>query len=128
MSNSLLNSRQCTRSVYTCDWSSHFLNHCSLLMFPTYAESSLFFSFLSLNQFLPAILYRYNLILTSFLGLHCCSNWKPVYLANPYMEPICSRFINFTMVDVFRTLAFYYHFHQSSFIFLCVGKQCVSSP
>ena len=33
ISNSLMNSRQCTRSVYAYDWSSIFLNHCSLLMF-----------------------------------------------------------------------------------------------
>ena len=30
---SFMNTRQCTRSVYAYDWSSSFLNYCSLLMF-----------------------------------------------------------------------------------------------
>ena len=30
---SFMNTRQCTPSVYAYDWSSSFLNHCSLLMF-----------------------------------------------------------------------------------------------
>ena len=33
ISNSLMSTRQCIRSVYAYDWSSIFLNHCSVVMF-----------------------------------------------------------------------------------------------
>ena len=74
--------------------------------------------FRRLNQYLPAILYRYNLIVISFHALRYRSNWKPDFLAKPYMENIfynngyklfhvrCLSNIGFLLV--FSSLVFYF--------------------
>ena len=96
-------------------------------VFQSQPKLVVFIFFFVLNEYLPANLHRYNQIVISFLALHYCANWKPVFLAKPYMEHVCYMVGIYTMVDVFRTSAFYYYLHRLSFNFLMRRPTCVPS-
>ena len=109
--NSLRNTRQCTLSVYNYDWSSIFLNHCSLLMYLYFCG---FLTSIKIKRFIFLV---FNSIFTSdplLLQLYCrqfpCCTLPFLLHASFSLETFHGThlvYATFAMLDVFRTSAFY---------------------
>ena len=116
--------RQCSRSVYAFEWSSLFFKPqfsadvSVFLCFSNLCGTKSFSFFFFFNHYLPAILYRYNLIAIRLLALHYRSNWKLVFLAKPYMEPICYYVYKFYYVECLSNIGFLLVFSSVVFYFL----------
>ena len=103
ISNSLMNTRQCTRSVYAYDWSSILLNHCSLLMclhfcgFLTSIEREVKWAngceTLKGSRFICRCFFFCSYYCSRYYS-YCCSRYCSYYCSH-YYSYCCSRYCSY---------------------------------